>query len=129
MNGDPGADLAAIRQLLEDHERRLYPVDRNGLPEPTRHVTVGHDMDGLQWQVGDGPSAWTVLARDKEHEEPMRCVYIHTPHSLRSPYPELHVLAEAVAMTYRQARELAAAVLAAVCHGEDELRRKRKPTS
>jgi hypothetical protein len=117
-------ELSAIRQLLADHERRLYPAGKNGLPEPNRHVKTGHDMDGLFWEVGTDHSKWTVVARLRENEEPIRCVYIHTPHSLRSSHPDYP--GDVVAMPHAEARELAASILAAISHGDDELARKRE---
>jgi hypothetical protein len=118
-------ELASIRQLLADHERRLYPAGKAGLPEPTRQVKQGHDMDGLQWEIGTEHSMWTVVARSEEDQEPIRCVYIHTPHSLRSSYPEHHYPGDVVAMPYVEARELAASILAALNYSENDLSSKR----
>lgn len=118
-------ELARIRQMLADHERRLYPAGPNGLPEPIRQVNQGHDMDGLQWEIGTDHSKWTVVARAEEDKEPMRCVYIHTPHSLRSSFPELHYPGDVVAMPLADAREFAASILAAVSYSENDLARRR----
>jgi hypothetical protein len=114
----PQGDLAEIRRLLADHERRLYPVDRNGLPEPTRRRKRGDDMDGQYWLV----DRWSVVALAKA-EDRDGCVYVHTPHSLIGN--EDGSSGDMVAVPYAKARELAAALLAAVHHSEDELARKR----
>jgi hypothetical protein len=119
-------ELAAIRQLLADHEQILYPAGKNGLPEPTRYVKTGHDMDGLYWDVsnGKGGEPWTVVARFDEHEETPRCIYIHTPDSLRGPREDS--LGDVVPMTYMKARELAASILAALNYSDNALNDKRR---
>ena len=100
--------LADVRAVLQDHERRLFPASRRGLPVPTARVDRKYTgMVGDVWEVAGGSPAargWQVICLDVDDND---CVYIHTPHSMYDPG------ADTVAVRPEQARQLASAILAA----------------
>lgn len=109
---EPGllAEIAALRSLVEDHERRLFPVNRRGLPAPTSRVDRRADgLVGDCWDVDGDKRArgWRVICLDNDEEDD-DAVYIHTPHSMYDPGVDV------VALRPEQARLLAASILAAV---------------
>lgn len=114
MSTDPAAEiaeaLAEVRAVLQDHERRLFPVNRRGLPMPNGRLDRKYTgMVGDVWEVAGGSPAargWQVICLDGDVEG-NDCVYIHTPHSMYDPG------ADTVAMRPEQARLLAASILAA----------------
>lgn len=77
-------------------------------------------MDGLYWDIG----RWIVLALHDDEEPP--CVSIHTPESLASHYADQEHPGDVIAIRLADARQLAASILAAVHHREDELAKKRR---
>lgn len=109
--GDPIADtLVGIQAVLADHERRLFPVNRRGLPEPTGRLEEKRSgMVGDTWEVDADRShlrGWRVICLDSG-EEGDECVYVHTPHSTYDPGVDV------VALRPEKARLLAASLLAA----------------
>lgn len=101
--------LAGIQAVLADHERRLFPVNRRGLPDPNSRMDRKHvGMVGDCWdvRVNHEMRGWRVICLDAGLEGD-DCVYVHTPHSMCDPG------ADVVAMRVAEARELAASLLAA----------------
>lgn len=102
--------LDGIKTVLADHERRLFPVNRRGLPSPNGRLDRRYTgMVGDVWEVAGGSPAargWQVICLDGDVED-NDCVYVHTPHSMYDPG------ADTVALRPERARELAASLLAA----------------
>lgn len=106
------ATLAAVQATLADHERRLFPVDRRGLPPSTGRVDRSDlGMTGDCWDVAAArPTVrgWRVICLDSGTDL-SDTVYVHTPHSLVGDG-----VGDTVAMFPKEARVLATALLAAV---------------
>jgi hypothetical protein len=107
-----GEVLHHVQAVLADHERRLFPVNRRGLPDPTSRIEQKHiGMVGDCWDItptSRRARGWRVLCLDAGTED-SDVVYVHTPHSMVAPS-----FGDTVAMRPTEARELAAAILAAV---------------
>jgi len=117
------SELAALRELIADHERRLFPVNRRGLPLPTGRVDQRYvGMVGDCWEVeADTRRArgWLVLVLDA-CEEDSDHVYVHTPQGMYSE-PDA-VGGDVVSLRPEKARLLAASILAAVDRLEQRTR-------
>lgn len=113
MNGDLATELAAVRAILEDHERRLYPIAPGDFPKPTRRVTNtgSRGMDGPRWVAGKD---WEVVALDDSGFQD--CVYLSRDFPLAGDLESI---------TLEDARQLAAALLAAISYCTDDLAHRR----
>lgn len=110
---DVAAELAAVRRMLEDHERRLYPIAPGDLPRPTTHVTDQErlGMNGPRWKVSKD---WTVLTLDNPDSQD--CVYLSRGFPLTGDIEGLEL---------EEARRLAHALLAAINYYTDDLAKRR----
>lgn len=113
MIADLATELAAVRAMLEDHERRLYPIAASELPPPSRRVTDtgSRGMDGPRWAVGKD---WEVVALDDT--EFQDCVYLSR---------DVPLARDIESLTLEDARRMAAALLAAISYCTDDLAQRR----
>lgn len=113
MTAELATELAAVRAMLEDHERRLYPIAAGELPRPTRRVTDtgSRGMDGPRWAAGKD---WEVAALDDADTHD--CVYLSRNFPLAGDIESI---------TLEDARRLAAALLAAISYRTDDLAQRR----
>lgn len=110
MTGELATELAAVRAMLEDHERRLYPIAASELPPPVTD-TGSRGMDGPRWAVGKD---WEVVALDDT--EFQDCVYLSR---------DVPLARDIESLTLEDARRLAAALLAAISYCTDDLAQRR----
>jgi len=116
---DLATELAAIRRMLDDHERRLYPVDHTGLPAPTAKRT-GSSMDGLWWRIPVSDRREWIVISLADRTEHSGCIFVHSPDGLIGDPGDV------VAVPYDDARRLAGCLVAAVNASTDELSAKRR---